>query len=70
MSEKTEQAGKPSPENYRMESLPGFDAVPRDMQDALERFKTMRRKSSIRFLLPWSRGHHDRLSITTRTTWG
>jgi hypothetical protein len=38
MSEKNEGAGKLSPERYRMESLPGFDAVPRDMQDALERF--------------------------------
>lgn len=38
MSEKNEEAGKPSPERFRMESLQGFDAVPRDMQDALERF--------------------------------
>lgn len=38
MSEKNKQAGKPSPEKYRIESLPGFDAVPGDMQDALERF--------------------------------
>jgi hypothetical protein len=38
MSEKNKHEGKPSPEKYRMESLPGFDTVPRDMQDALERF--------------------------------
>jgi hypothetical protein len=38
MSEKNKQSGEPSPEKYRIESLPGFDAVPRDMQDALERF--------------------------------
>lgn len=38
MSEIIKQAGKPSPERYRIESLPGFDAVPLDMQDALERF--------------------------------
>src|SRR5215469_18538951 len=38
MSEKNEEPGKPSPERFRIESLPGFDAVPRDMQDALERF--------------------------------
>src|SRR6266446_6681063 len=38
MSEKNKEVGKSSPERYRMEHLPGFDAVPRDMQDALERF--------------------------------
>jgi Protein of unknown function (DUF2971) len=38
MSEKNEQSAKPSPEKYRIESLPGFDAVPRDMRDAVERF--------------------------------
>ena len=38
MSEKNKDEGKPSPEKFRMESLPGFDAVPRAMQDALARF--------------------------------
>ena len=38
MAEKNGQVGEPSPEKFRIESLPGFDAVPRDMQDALEKF--------------------------------
>lgn len=38
MADRNGQVGEPSPERYRIESLPGFDAVPRDMQDALEEF--------------------------------
>ena len=42
MADKNGQVGEPSPEKYRIESLPGFDAVPRDMQDALENRSAMR----------------------------
>jgi hypothetical protein len=38
MADKNRQVKEPSSEKYRMKSLPGFDAVPRDMQDALEKF--------------------------------
>lgn len=38
MTEKSGEVGEPSQKTYRMQNLPGFDAVPRDMQDALEKF--------------------------------
>lgn len=38
MADKNGHVGEPSSKTYRIQSLPGFDAVPRDMQDALERF--------------------------------
>lgn len=38
MADKNGEVGEPTQKTYRMQSLPGFDAVPRDMQEALERF--------------------------------
>jgi Protein of unknown function (DUF2971) len=38
MADKNGGVGEPSQKTYRIQSLPGFDAVPRDMQDALEKF--------------------------------
>ena len=38
MADKNGEVGEPSQKTYRIQSLPGFDAVPQDMQDALERF--------------------------------
>jgi hypothetical protein len=38
MGDENERVDEHSSEKYRIESLPGFDLVPRDMQEALEKF--------------------------------
>lgn len=38
MTDKDGREDQPFAEKYNLERLPGFDLVPRDMQDALEKF--------------------------------